>query len=64
MNNEKPYASLTSLEVEEIIKSLDLKIMSETEKRGCVNINDVEYAISLSKEVAYMECRNLILSKL
>lgn len=64
MNNEKPYASLTSKEVHEIVTELDNKILTESEKRDNIHINDVEYTLSMAKEIAYMECRNLILSKI
>jgi hypothetical protein len=64
MNNEKPYASLTSKEVHEIVTELDNKILEASTNKSLHNILDNAYGTYLAKEIAYMECRNLILSKI
>lgn len=66
MNTQtKPFASLTNQEVHEIVTDLDNKILDASRSRELFkDLDDKNYSMYLAKEVAYMECRNLILSKL
>ena len=64
MNNEKPYASLTSKEVHEIVTELDNKILDASDNKQLHDITSDTYGTYLAKEIAYMECRRLILSKI
>lgn len=62
---QKPYASLTNQEVHEIVTDIDNKILSVSRSRELFkDMDEKNYSMYLAKEVAYMECRNLILSKL
>jgi hypothetical protein len=61
---EKPNASLTAQEVLEIVTDLDNKILEASKQQIKARENGTEYISFLAKEIAYMECRNLILSKL
>lgn len=64
MSNQKPYASLSNAEVHDIVTEIDNLILSVANAQKEEQKNGQDYSQNLAKEIAYMECRNLILSKL
>lgn len=65
MSNTKPYASLTNAEVHDIVTDLDALIeQSRKSKELFKGMDDQSYSMYLAEEIAFMKCRNLILSKI